>query len=461
MELGCHTMKLIPPQADVKLYEQGFGDSDILKRMDAGKQLSDILEAVEDPIVVALDGAWGSGKSYFLRRWIGAHQLENAGSGMTVYFDAFAHDYLEDPLIALTAAIGERLPKGSKRRSWEKAKKLAFWVARPALRLTLAAATVGVTEIAGPVGDALAEAGSKDFEKAAEEFWRREDGRKAAMQQFQDCLARLTAPSGEGLDDGKPLIVVIDELDRCRPDYALNVLEVIKHFFAVPRVHFVLGTNLEALGHIVQARYGSGVDADDYLKRFISLSMRLPEEIHELGGARSEAVYFKAAAQEMGIQAGIADPMLEHLKLSGKAAAVSLRDVERLLTRLALLPRKREIIEMNDGWQSILMSMVLMQVLRPKFFSAVVSKTILLSDIKAFYGMTPTLLAESSDRSGEYNHRAYLIHAYWTFALSDGEHPKDENHSISKQFDRFGLRRPSSIISSLYRDFFSIFDPKN
>ena len=85
-------MKLFPPDPEIKLYETGFGDSDPFNRVETGKSLSSLVERIEDPLVIALDGGWGSGKTWFLKRWVGAHKLENGGNATTVYFDAFAHD---------------------------------------------------------------------------------------------------------------------------------------------------------------------------------------------------------------------------------------------------------------------------------------------------------------------------------------------------------------------------------
>ena len=65
-------MKLFPPQDTCTIYKTGFGTDDILGRAETGKRLSDLLERIEDPVVVALDGRWGSGKSHFLKRWVGA-----------------------------------------------------------------------------------------------------------------------------------------------------------------------------------------------------------------------------------------------------------------------------------------------------------------------------------------------------------------------------------------------------
>ncbi|MBY5356481.1 AAA family ATPase [Rhizobium leguminosarum] len=442
-------MKLFPPQDEFEIYEQGFGTTDLLGRRDAGQRLSELLEKVEDSVVVAVDGPWGSGKSHFLKRWVGAHRLENGGVATTIYFDAFANDFLDDPLIALTGAIGERLPTGKDQDHWKTAKKVAYKLARPLLRLGAAAATAGATEFAGPVLDAVIEAGGKEAEKAAEDFWRREDGRKAAMHQFQDCLAQLTGPA-------TPLIVVIDELDRCRPDYALSILEVIKHFFAVPRVHFVLGVNLDALEHIVRARYGVGVNAGDYLKRFISLSMQLPEWVGGANSVRAQIKYFETAASNMGIEQKFAGEVLRHLKLAAAPAAISLRDVEKILTRLVLLPKAKEMSSFYHGWQTVIISHVLFQVVKPELFQAAVRGSLTISDIDRFYGITAKMIDASERSSGGYDPVATVLHGIWAFALKGDEELTQED-DFSRSFDSFGLRSAASILPQIQRDHFGLF----
>ena len=82
-------MRFLPPSDEVVLYETGF-DNDFLGRRKFGEILSEVLERIEDPLVVALDGPWGTGKSYFLKRWVGAHTKQNSGSALILYFNAFA-----------------------------------------------------------------------------------------------------------------------------------------------------------------------------------------------------------------------------------------------------------------------------------------------------------------------------------------------------------------------------------
>ena len=73
-----------------------------------------------------------------------------------------------------------------------------------------------------------------------------------------------------------PVVVVIDELDRCRPLYAIELLEAAKHLFSVENIVFVLAINLRELGHSIKAVYGSDFDSHEYLERFIDIAIPLP-----------------------------------------------------------------------------------------------------------------------------------------------------------------------------------------
>jgi hypothetical protein len=71
-----------------------------------------------------------------------------------------------------------------------------------------------------------------------------------------------------------PLFIVIDELDRCRPSYAITLLERVKHLFSVDGVVFVIGTDTDQLRHSIGSVYGAGFDGKGYLQRFFDRTYR-------------------------------------------------------------------------------------------------------------------------------------------------------------------------------------------
>jgi hypothetical protein len=85
----------------------------------------------------------------------------------------------------------------------------------------------------------------------------------------------LRIPAAE--DEQPRLLLLVDELDRCRPTYALALLERIKHLFDVDNIVFALALDKRQLRASVEAIYGAGMDSEDYLRRFIDLEYRLPE----------------------------------------------------------------------------------------------------------------------------------------------------------------------------------------
>ena len=108
------------------------------------------------------------------------------------------------------------------------------------------------------------------------------------LETLKACLKELAAD--------KPIILFIDELDRCRPDYAVDMLEVIKHVFDIENVKVVLVTNTKQLRAAINHRYGAEVDAQKYLDKFLKYSFALPEKVVaqvEAGWALVSVEYFK------------------------------------------------------------------------------------------------------------------------------------------------------------------------
>ena len=360
---------------EFKLYETGFDETDFLNRKPLSDQLTTLLNGTSRPLVVALNAGWGSGKSFFLKRWIGeyAKSSKDEGSGIqgeVIYFDAFKNDYLDDPLVSLTHAISERLdledssPTTNATSPTQKFKKFAPIVGRVASKIAITYATRGLYDSIdglckdGSDAESASSPTTMDTAKDAalqyaeritqkslldfsDRFWEAETIRTDAMAQFRKSLKQIVS-------EKQKLIIVIDELDRCRPDYALALLEVIKHFFSEPNIHFVLGVNLDELANMVCARYGANTDGLKYLQKFISLTIMLHAELLEFDQSlqtASKYISLKASSYEFNEE--ITKLIISYFNFEGIQKNTNLREVEKILNESSLCPLLSEV-KIND-----------------------------------------------------------------------------------------------------------------
>lgn len=241
-----------------------------------------------------LDAAWGIGKTFFLERF--RRQLEAEGH-VAVYVNAWADDFADDPLVAVMAAIDAtvkaKLPATAPARKYlDKARKAAGPVAREigkglfwrgaSFALTAGGAAAVQAAIADAGDAAEAEAGGaaksivdvieKRFDKKAEDAVSEFNAGKAAIATFRQRLSEFIAAIEKEKGIAPPFFVLVDELDRCRPPYAIAMLERIKHLFEIPNVVFVVATDSEQLVHSIRAVYGQEFNGTRYLTRFFDLT---------------------------------------------------------------------------------------------------------------------------------------------------------------------------------------------
>ncbi len=125
--------------------------------------------------------------------------------------------------------------------------------------------------LAETVTDAAATIASHTIDATVEALLKEQIEAEKNLETLKACLKELAAD--------KPIILFIDELDRCRPDYAVDMLEVIKHVFDVENVKVVLVTNTKQLRAAINHRYGAEVDAQKYLDKFLKYSFALPDKV--------------------------------------------------------------------------------------------------------------------------------------------------------------------------------------
>lgn len=229
--------------------------------------LTDIVSTYADGFVLAVNNEWGAGKTTFVKMW--RQQLIN-DNFKTLYYNAWENDFEKDVLVALISELKELEDEAKEKfkKVIEKAAPLTTKLL-PALAKGIASKYVGdefVKELINGFADVTAE-GLKDEIQAYA-------NRKKSLKDFKLSLEKFV----EEASPDKPVVFFIDELDRCRPNYAVEVLETVKHLFNVSGIVFVLSIDKEQLGHAVKGVYGSeNLNVNEYLRRFIDLEYSIPD----------------------------------------------------------------------------------------------------------------------------------------------------------------------------------------
>ena len=252
-------LKIVEPEVDAG---NPWVD-DKLDRKEIADRLTSIVQGQEAPFVISLDGRWGTGKTFLLKRW--QQDLENQG-WQAIYYNAWEDDFAGDPLISVTGQLSEHLKKGS---LWAKARKLGRLVA-PFVQPVASTASIATTGVPVPNIRRSKQAPPNDLADYLE--------KRAAKDELKKHLAELAGDVREAT--GQPLVFIIDELDRCRPTFAIELLERVKHIFDVPNIVFVFGVNRGQIMKSLQSVYGE-IDTATYVQRFFDQEFTLPEPDRE------------------------------------------------------------------------------------------------------------------------------------------------------------------------------------
>lgn len=244
---------------------------------------------------INLNAYWGQGKTYFLMNL--KEDLAEDGHPV-VYYDAWQNDYSNEALISFISEISEMLSdtlgvnqkvKSKIERFKESGKKLI----KSSVPVILSAIVkhllkTDIESLLSEDGDSEAEKKSKDdIEKdiadtvskltssAATSLLADHKATQSSIKDFRDALkdivSELAKKEGKLKDKNLPIFVLVDELDRCRPTFAIELLEAIKHLFGVHGIVFITATNTKELQASIKAVYGGEFSANIYLRRFFDL----------------------------------------------------------------------------------------------------------------------------------------------------------------------------------------------
>lgn len=243
--------------------------SDRLGRKPSCDLLTHFANCVDGPCTMAIDAAWGHGKTTFLRLW-SAHLEQNAF--LVIKINAWETDYFDDPFLAIVGEMTKQL-KASGQVDVSKQSRFSQLQKCFAKVVSIAPRFIEIPFIT-PTGEDVAEIISA-FKTDASIRLKQYKELLASVEEFRDELEGVAQEVWDKAE--KPLIVLIDELDRCRPTYAVEFLEVVKHLMTVNHVVYAFAMNRSELAHTVSGCYGPKFDGKGYLRRFFDVDFTLPE----------------------------------------------------------------------------------------------------------------------------------------------------------------------------------------
>lgn len=238
----------------------------------------DILNSVEDCCSIALDGNWGCGKTFFIKQTkmiMDAHNkcVTNGDESIQrkiiqkhseyrsleklkmqpqicVYYDAWENDNDDDPILSLVYCIMQSIDMDY------------------SLKENPNCLQVGVSILEFISG--------KNFGQIIEKL--QGEDPLSVLKKEKDIHREISKfLDGVMCERGNRLVIFIDELDRCKPEYAVKLLERVKHYFDNDHISFVFSTNIKQLQHTIRRYYGDKFDAYKYLNRFFDLCIPMPK----------------------------------------------------------------------------------------------------------------------------------------------------------------------------------------
>ncbi|MFH7010673.1 P-loop NTPase fold protein [Flavobacterium sp. FlaQc-52] len=379
--------------------------------------LTSIVSTYSSGFVLAINNKWGAGKTTFVKMW--EQDLKNK-KYQTVYFNAWENDFENNPLTALMGEL-KTLTKKDVDPNFEKALKNAALFTKniaPALIKILAKKYIG--EGIEDIAEGVTKGVTDIFENDVNEY----TSKKKSIKIFKESLSKFIADTNEG----QPLIFIVDELDRCRPDYAVAILEQIKHFFSVPNIVFVLSIDKEQLGNAIRGVYGSElIDAEEYLRRFIDMEYSIPEpEVEKYCGYLYNYFGFKDFFESISrlnswdLRKDSSD-FITIANILFKKSNISLRQQEKIFAHARLV--LRSFSENSYVIPSLFLLLIYIKVKDINLYNKIRLKKILIQDLQVEY-FNIIKSDNNEDDNGIVRLEAYLMHYYNNYQVPTYERTK-------------------------------------
>lgn len=250
---------------------------DILDRQEIVRQILELITTLSDArssCTFALDGKWGSGKTFLLNML--EPQLRDYQAGerfMVFHYNCWQYDYYDEPLIAIVSAMLDNINEYTRFFSGEANEKIRSGFVNAAKLVIKKVAYSFVESKIGINTDDLSTLVEKIQETSSQEI--RDQHEYDKYYSFHKVIKEAREELSK-LADEQMLVIVVDELDRCLPYYTIKVLERLHHLFTgLNNTVLIMALDKAQLEHIIKKIFGEETDCDAYLQKFIDFELKI------------------------------------------------------------------------------------------------------------------------------------------------------------------------------------------
>lgn len=402
---------------------------DRLDRKESVLFIADLIKRAGGPFVVAVDGPWGTGKTTFIRM-LQAHLTKD--QFQCINFNAWEVDYVIDPLVAMVSAIDQVSLSGQSattfREHIETVRKVTTLVAKRSAVAAVKALTVGALNLEEEVEGAISEFAGESLSDIVDAFHKEKELLTRFRTELEEAIKQLPASGKKST-----LVFLVDELDRCRPTFAIELLERVKHLFNVQNIVFVLAIDKAQLEASTAAIYGTKINAAEYLRRFIDIDFAIPKlkgsqyteelmTLFKLDDLFSERTHPDLRSER--------DNFIRFFTALADVYQLSLRTRERCFTRMRLV---MEQTKQDHYLDPILVALlVVLRAKEPQVFTALVGGELSAHDVMQQLAQLPGGRALVGDRMG------LVLEAYLMAADSNEKRVADRHTDLNKTIEDSG-----------------------
>ena len=395
---------------------------DQLERQPLVSFLSELVGRLNGPFVMALDSPFGTGKTTLVNMLM--EDLKREGHRCT-YFNAWKVDYATDPLVALVSSIdhidpGTEAANARYRKRLKKIKNLTTAIAKPILIATGKGLTSGVLDLNEFFKEISSGRTTNTDLDIVDEF----NQERELLDSFREELTKAVKllPTA---NEKTNLVIFVDELDRCRPTFAIHFLERIKHLFDIPEIVFILSIDKKQIEASIKAVYGAEINATEYLRRFFNLEYGIPTADTQL--------YTNSLITRFGL-----DPIFEERNHSAfrydrkhfveffnylaTAIGLSLRAIERCITRLRIVMDQTP----SDHYLNpvLVALLIILRSNQPEFYGRIISGADSPDEVIEY------LTSLSGGKIQQSDYSTIILHAYLLIADPDRKRAQSRDEKL-------------------------------